>query len=85
MKLTAQNTKLITAEIAIMKSAVHPNVVDYYDSYLVDESVLWVSMELMSSGSITDILDAFDEYQVEETHIARICLDVGSHSLLSVI
>ena len=76
MKLTAQNTKLITSEIVIMQEAAHPNVVEYYDSYLLDQNILWVAMEFMPSGCVTDILDAWEEYKLDERHIARICLDV---------
>lgn len=77
MKLTPQNSKLITSEIIIMKSAAHENVVKYYDSYIIDKNMLWVVMELMTGGCITDILEAFEEFPLEESHIARICLDVS--------
>lgn len=38
-----------------MKEYPHNNVVTYYDSYLVDEE-LWVLMEFIDGGSLTDII-----------------------------
>jgi len=78
MKLTPANTTLFTSEILIMKNANHPNIVEYYDSFIVDKNILWVVMELMTGGCITDILEAFEEFPLNESHIARICLDTLS-------
>ena len=46
-------------EIAIMKSSQHECIVTYYDSYLV-EGKLWVVMEFMGGGCLTDVLEAFE-------------------------
>jgi len=58
MELTAQNIKLLTSEIHIMKESNHENVVHYYDSYRV-ENQLWVVMEFMGGGCLTEILEQF--------------------------
>eukprot|EP01089_Gocevia_fonbrunei_P002628 TRINITY_DN1254_c0_g1_i4.p1 TRINITY_DN1254_c0_g1~~TRINITY_DN1254_c0_g1_i4.p1 ORF type:complete len:528 (+),score=87.56 TRINITY_DN1254_c0_g1_i4:79-1584(+) len=58
MTLDDENTKLIIGEIHIMKTCKHPNVVDYIDSYMVDDE-LWVVMEFMSGGMLTDILEVY--------------------------
>lgn len=47
---------LILTEISVMKNKKHPNVVNYYDSYLVDENQLWVIMEYMQFGPLTDLV-----------------------------
>jgi len=55
--LTKQAKKgLIFTEISVMKDKKHPNVVNYFDSYLVDDSQLWVIMEYMQFGPLTDIV-----------------------------
>lgn len=48
MPLNAQNVKLLTSEIHIMKESSHPNVVRYLDSFRVEDK-LWVS-SVLSAG-----------------------------------
>lgn len=59
MPLNAQNMKLLVTEIAIMKSSSHPNIVQYFDSYLLGEQI-WVVMEFMGSGCLTEVLEQFE-------------------------
>ena len=75
MTLANQNLKLLLTEIAIMKDSHHPNIVDYIDSYIVEEK-LWVVMEYLDGGCLTQILEQFDQMQMQERHIARVCLEV---------
>lgn len=44
MPLNAQNIKLLTSEIHIMKESSHPNIVKYFNSFRVDDK-LWVSTQ----------------------------------------
>jgi len=74
MTLANQNLKLLLTEIAIMKDSHHPNIVDYIDSYIVEEK-LWVVMEYMDGGCLTEILEQFETLPMQERHIARICLE----------
>jgi len=75
MNLAAQqkNIKLLLTEIDIMKNSNHKNIVHYFDSYIVDEKYLWVVMEYMSGGCLTDILEQFDTVQMNERMIAHVC------------
>lgn len=69
MKLANQPKKeLIVNEILIMAQTKHKNVVEYIDSFLVDND-LWVVMELMDGGPLTDIVD---ETELDEDQIAAI-------------
>ncbi|EDK45730.1 hypothetical protein LELG_03909 [Lodderomyces elongisporus NRRL YB-4239] len=56
MNLEQQPKKeLIINEILVMKGSKHPNIVNYIDSYLV-KGDLWVIMEYMEGGSLTEIV-----------------------------
>jgi len=75
MNLTAQqkNMKLLLTEIDIMRNSNHKNIVQYYDSYVVDEKFLWVVMEYMGGGCLTDILEQFEVLKLTEPMIAHVC------------
>jgi len=73
MEINAENVKLLITEIGIMKTSHHENIVDFFDSYIVDERFLWVCMEFMDGGCLTDILELFDELKMKEGQIAYCC------------
>ncbi|EKX33861.1 hypothetical protein GUITHDRAFT_81068 [Guillardia theta CCMP2712] len=52
-------------EIAMMKTSAHPNVVEYFESYMFDRC-LWVVMELMDGGSLTNLIQKRKEFTEEE-------------------
>jgi len=72
MSLNPQNMKLLVTEIQIMKESSHDCIVAYFDSYVVEDR-LWVAMEFMGAGCLTEILEQYDYLQMEEPHIARVC------------
>ncbi|NXR83414.1 PAK3 kinase, partial [Pycnonotus jocosus] len=47
--------ELVVNEIRVMKENRHPNIVNYIDSYLVDED-LWLVMEYVDGGTLTSVL-----------------------------
>ena len=74
MDLSNQPRKeLIVNEILVMKESQHPNIVNFLDSYLVRSQELWVVMEYMEGGALTDIIE---NNTLEEDQIASICLEV---------
>ena len=74
MDLSNQPRKeLIVNEILVMKESQHPNIVNFLESYLVRSNELWVVMEYMEGGALTDIIE---NNTLEEDQIASICLEV---------
>ncbi|KAL5520435.1 hypothetical protein ACEPAG_9659 [Sanghuangporus baumii] len=64
--------ELIVNEILVMKESQHPNIVNFLESYLVRNNELWVVMEYMEGGALTDIIE---NNTLEEEQIASICLE----------
>ena len=74
MDLAAQPRKeLLVNEIVVMKESQHPNIVNYRDSYLRGGD-LWVVMELMEGGPLTEVID---NNTLTEPQIAFICGEVN--------
>ena len=73
MNLEEQPKKdLIINEILVMKSAQHKNIVNFIDSFLYKND-LWVIMEYMEGGSLTDSVTC--SFMTEE-QIATVCREV---------
>lgn len=66
-------------EILVMKESQHKNIVNFLEAYLPRPSELWVVMEFMEGGALTDIIE---NNTLEEDQIANICLEVRSPDAL---
>ncbi|KAI8940757.1 hypothetical protein NX059_002022 [Plenodomus lindquistii] len=66
--------ELIVNEIIVMKDSKHPNIVNFLDAFLQEEqSELWVVMEFMEGGALTDVID--NNQSISEDQIATICFE----------
>ena len=75
MDLAHQPRKeLIVNEILVMKESTHPNIVNFLDAFLRGTTELWVVMEYMEGGALTDVID---NNTLEEDQIATICYEVS--------
>jgi p21-activated kinase 1 len=75
MNLEQQPKKdLIINEILVMKDSKHKNIVNFMDSFLV-RGDLWVIMEYMEGGSLTDVV-TFN--MMSEGQIAAVCREVSN-------
>uniref|UniRef100_A0A8D0CDX8 non-specific serine/threonine protein kinase n=1 Tax=Salvator merianae TaxID=96440 RepID=A0A8D0CDX8_SALMN len=67
-----QRRELLFNEVVIMRDYQHNNVVEMYKSYLVGDE-LWVLMEFLQGGALTDILS---QIRLNEEQIATVCESV---------
>lgn len=77
MDLAHQPRKeLIVNEIMVMKDSKHKNIVNFLDSFLRNNSSeLWVIMEFMEGGALTDVID--NNPVITEDQISTICHEVS--------
>lgn len=74
--------ELIVNEIIVMKESRHDNIVNFLDAFLQEESSeLWVVMEFMEGGALTDVID--NNPTIREDQISTVCLEVSTSVLLS--
>lgn len=77
MDLAHQPRKeLIVNEIMVMKDSRHKNIVSFLDAFLRNNNAeLWVVMEYMEGGALTDIID--NNPSISEDQISTICHEVS--------
>lgn len=75
--------ELIVNEIIVMKDSKHPNIVNFLDSFLQESNnELWVVMEFMEGGALTDVID--NNPVITQDQIATICYEVSKGCCASI-
>ena len=69
---TVDKKELLLMEITVMKELNHKNIINYIESYLENE-MLWVVMEYLAGGALTDVVL---KLAMTEKQIATICREV---------
>jgi len=72
MEIRKDNLNLLVTEIQVMKFSTHPNIIKYFDSFKISEEEVWVVMEFMGGGCLTDVLNEFSSIQLNEAQMAYI-------------
>lgn len=71
VKLSPETLSHMITEIAILKGCTHENVVQYFDSHVV-ENRLWLVMEFMGRGCLADLLAEYETVKMQPEHIAYV-------------
>eukprot|EP00010_Vexillifera_abyssalis_P000214 CAMPEP_0201561202 /NCGR_PEP_ID=MMETSP0173_2-20130828/78672_1 /ASSEMBLY_ACC=CAM_ASM_000268 /TAXON_ID=218659 /ORGANISM="Vexillifera sp., Strain DIVA3 564/2" /LENGTH=494 /DNA_ID=CAMNT_0047975691 /DNA_START=885 /DNA_END=2369 /DNA_ORIENTATION=- len=77
IKVTPSNQILLCSELSFMRKTKHRNIVEFFGAYRRDQEI-WVAMELMDGGSLTDALDAFTYCPLNEALIAYVAKELLS-------
>ncbi|ELP92705.1 serine/threonine protein kinase, putative [Entamoeba invadens IP1] len=72
MRITKKSKRAILTEVSTLSQYKHDNVVTYIECYLINE-MLWLVMEYMDGGCLTDIIDHHDEMPISLKLIAFVC------------
>lgn len=72
MVLTAKNESVLIQETNLMAQMKHPNIIGFYGAYRVGQ-MLWILMEYMTGGSLTNIATYCE---CQEPHIAYFAREV---------
>lgn len=70
MILTDKNRQTLFIETRLMATMNHPNIIKFYSAHLI-ENTLWILMELMDGGSLTNVATYCDVQEPQIAYFAR--------------
>jgi len=65
-----KSEEMMKTEIYMMKTTNHKNIVKFQGACFDGPKNLWVVMEYMNAGCLTDLLMHYDQFQMKEKHMA---------------
>eukprot|EP01127_Copromyxa_protea_P017140 TRINITY_DN5188_c0_g3_i1.p1 TRINITY_DN5188_c0_g3~~TRINITY_DN5188_c0_g3_i1.p1 ORF type:complete len:611 (-),score=93.64 TRINITY_DN5188_c0_g3_i1:126-1958(-) len=75
-ELNSKNEVALANEIYMLKTIAHPNIVSYITSYYLTPQYVWIVLEYMDGGSLSDILDFHKELPLTEQQVMWIMYSV---------
>jgi len=75
INVSQYNIDSLAAEVYLMKTSEHENIVKYIDSYW-DETRLWIVMEYMDGGNLATILQYHNEFPLTEIQIRYVTYSI---------
>lgn len=73
--LSPKNEEICAMEIYMLMTCSHPNIAKYHESFKCGEE-LWIVLEAMVGGCLTDVLVHYDTYPLNEPQMAYVCHEV---------
>ncbi|KAI9292436.1 kinase-like protein [Neoconidiobolus thromboides FSU 785] len=70
-----QKLETLKNELFMMKTNNHPNLL-FFDGCYINDASLWMVMEYMDMGPLTDIISSYPEIRMNEYQIARVSYDI---------
>jgi len=64
----------LVTEIEMMRTSDHPNIVRFMEAYMWEDDI-WVIMEYMGAGSLTEILEQYKYVKMTEAQIALVSFE----------
>lgn len=75
-KVPYQKKEGISAmEIYMLRTCNHPNIAQFHEAFRCGDD-LWIVLEAMIGGCLTDVLTEIRNYPLTESHMANVCKEV---------
>jgi len=68
-EVTQKNELLLANEIYVLKTSHHRNIVEFKGCYFMNPCFVWIVMEFMDGGTLSDIIDRYPNIKLSEPQI----------------
>jgi len=78
IRITKKNLHNAVSEVQTLHELKHENVVQFVNCFVVEYNELWILLEHIDGGTLSDIVDHFQDVPMCEQEIACVCKQVLS-------